>query len=199
MINVNHPSSKVEVGPAPTPRAHTCGAASPAAPFLLRNSRLVSADMLELLAYLQDPELVARFQRRCGLVLVEAARPSQEETRAPSGTTVYADKARGQIQRRLEKQDNNSNYKHRENGCAAAAVSDVVYRWRWALLGYRCFSSNHTSPFKVQTHSRFGVYYANRTVTGFSSLSGRQIRIVFTFLPVCSGENLLPKAALSSS
>jgi len=30
--------------------------------------------MLQRLSYLQDSELVARFQRRCGLVLVEAAR-----------------------------------------------------------------------------------------------------------------------------
>ncbi|XP_034404535.1 sphingosine-1-phosphate phosphatase 2 [Cyclopterus lumpus] len=33
--------------------------------------------MLRRLSYLQDSELVARFQRRCGLVLVEAARPDR--------------------------------------------------------------------------------------------------------------------------
>uniref|UniRef100_UPI003AB0028F sphingosine-1-phosphate phosphatase 2 isoform X5 n=1 Tax=Centroberyx gerrardi TaxID=166262 RepID=UPI003AB0028F len=37
--------------------------------------------MLELLVYLHDPELVARFQRRCGLFLIEAAHHSGGKTR----------------------------------------------------------------------------------------------------------------------
>lgn len=88
--------------------------------------RLCSPDMLEVLTYLQGPELVARFQRRCGLYLVESAHHIHRSTPTPSGETVYAEKAG--VSRRLEErwdpQDNNSNYKYKENGCAVS-VSDA--------------------------------------------------------------------------
>ena len=70
--------------------------------------------MLELLAYLNGPEPVARFQRRCGLFLVEAARDSRGRTRAPAHTDK---KPCGQVQGTWDHQDNNSQYKYTENGC----------------------------------------------------------------------------------
>lgn len=81
--------------------------------------------MLELLTYLHDPELVARFQRRCGLYFVEAAHHRQGRATAPSETPVYADKPRGQLNGRWDHQDSNSNYKHKQNGCAVD-VSPLV-------------------------------------------------------------------------
>ncbi|KAL7400791.1 hypothetical protein ABVT39_017901 [Epinephelus coioides] len=72
--------------------------------------------MLELLAYLHDSELVAQFQRRCGLFLVDAAHHSKERTRAPTGTPVHAEEPRGQLKGRWDHQDKNSNYQYKENG-----------------------------------------------------------------------------------
>lgn len=74
--------------------------------------------MLELLAYLQDPELVARFQRRCGLFLVEAAHHSRGRTHVSTGTALQADKPRGQLSAKWDQQDKNSNFTHEANGYA---------------------------------------------------------------------------------
>lgn len=81
--------------------------------------------MLELLSHLHGPELVARFQRRCGLFLVEPARHGRgtaaaaaTTTRAPpEEATVHADRPRAQLQGRWDHRDNNSNYKYEEDGC----------------------------------------------------------------------------------
>lgn len=72
--------------------------------------------MLDLLVYLQDPELVARFQRRCGLFLVEDAHHSLYTTHAAKGAAAHADKPCGQQRIRRETQDKNSNFKHEANG-----------------------------------------------------------------------------------
>ncbi|XP_042343210.1 sphingosine-1-phosphate phosphatase 2 [Plectropomus leopardus] len=72
--------------------------------------------MLELLAYLHDSELVARFQRRCGLFLIEAAHHSGGRTRARTGAPVHAEEARGQVKGRWDRQDKNSNYQYKDNG-----------------------------------------------------------------------------------
>lgn len=71
--------------------------------------------MLDLPMYLQDPELVARFQRRCGLFLVEDAHHSLNATHASKGS---ADKPCGQLRIRRDTQDKNSNFKHEANGYA---------------------------------------------------------------------------------
>ncbi|XP_070827207.1 sphingosine-1-phosphate phosphatase 2 [Chaetodon trifascialis] len=92
--------------------------------------------MLELLAYLQDPELVARFQRRCGLFLVEAAHHSGGRTRDPEPTPVHADKPREQLRGRWDHQDKNSNYKHKENGYAVGGCSKPQYEVRNWLLHF---------------------------------------------------------------
>lgn len=84
----------------------------------------VQPDMPELLAYLNDPELVARFQRRCGLFLVEGAHHAR------------AEKPRGQLRGRWDHQDSNSNYKYKENGCAVNGCSKPQYEVRNWLLHY---------------------------------------------------------------
>ncbi|KAM9358627.1 sphingosine-1-phosphate phosphatase 2 [Symphorus nematophorus] len=83
--------------------------------------------MLDLLDYLHDPELVARFQRRCGLFLVDAAHP---RTVAP----VHADRPRGQLRGRWEHQDKNSNYK--QNGYSDSGCSRPQYKVRNWLLHF---------------------------------------------------------------
>uniref|UniRef100_A0A3Q2QZE4 Sphingosine-1-phosphate phosphatase 2 n=2 Tax=Fundulus heteroclitus TaxID=8078 RepID=A0A3Q2QZE4_FUNHE len=63
--------------------------------------------MQELLAYLQDPELVARFQRRCGLYLMEGSNRG-------SGR-ITGEKPREQQEGSWDHQDRNSNYEYKEN------------------------------------------------------------------------------------
>lgn len=63
---------------------------------------------MALLDYLQDPELVARFQRRCGLFLVESARCNGGATHAPIGTASPSSEPRGQLEGK--QQENNSNF-----------------------------------------------------------------------------------------
>ncbi|XP_035009329.1 sphingosine-1-phosphate phosphatase 2 [Hippoglossus stenolepis] len=95
--------------------------------------------MLELLTYLNGPEPVARFQRLCGLFLVEAARDSRGRTRAPA----HADnKPCGQVQGTWDHQDNNSEYKYMENGCGVGGCSRPQYEVRnWLLHFLFLFSS----------------------------------------------------------
>ncbi|XP_061924588.1 sphingosine-1-phosphate phosphatase 2-like isoform X1 [Entelurus aequoreus] len=64
--------------------------------------------MREALAYLHDSELVAGFQRRCGLFLVEV-------TRHRRGGAI--DQSVGPHQKTWDHQDSKSNYKYGENGC----------------------------------------------------------------------------------
>ncbi|XP_042270063.1 sphingosine-1-phosphate phosphatase 2 [Thunnus maccoyii] len=98
--------------------------------------------MLELLAYLHGPELVAGFQRRCGLFLVEAAHHSQGMTRAPA-TPDHTDKPCGQLKTRWDHQDNNSNYKYKGNGCTAGGCTRPQYEVRnWLLHFLFLFSAS---------------------------------------------------------
>ncbi|KAK2846872.1 hypothetical protein Q5P01_009871 [Channa striata] len=77
--------------------------------------------MPELLTYLHDPELVARFQRRCGLFPVEAAHHRRGTARAPPGT---------------REQDNNSNYKQPEKGWGDGSCPKPQYEVRNNLLHF---------------------------------------------------------------
>lgn len=80
--------------------------------------------------FLQDPELVARFQRRCGLFLVVGAphAPGKEKgTAVPNGTRINGETTRGHLKARLNHQDRNCNYKHTGNG--GAAVSPLSDLW----------------------------------------------------------------------
>lgn len=71
--------------------------------------------MRELLAYLHDPELVARFQRLCGLFLVEPAHRGR--AREPTGTG--REEGPAQLRAKAKQQDQNSNVTHEANGYAA--------------------------------------------------------------------------------
>ncbi|XP_034721138.1 sphingosine-1-phosphate phosphatase 2 isoform X1 [Etheostoma cragini] len=95
-----------------------------------------SPDMLKLLTYLHDSELVARFQRRCGLVLVEGAHPSLVRLSSPRGTPAHAEVPRGQLKGGRDHQDNNSNYKYKEIECAVAGCSRPQYEVRNWLLHF---------------------------------------------------------------
>ncbi|XP_074536423.1 sphingosine-1-phosphate phosphatase 2 [Halichoeres trimaculatus] len=88
--------------------------------------------MLELLAYLHDSELVARFQRRCGLFLIEATNHTKGSTRAQIGTPG----ARGQVEGRWDHQDKNCNFTHKENGHAIVNGSQPQYKVRNWLLHF---------------------------------------------------------------
>uniref|UniRef100_UPI003AADE3BB sphingosine-1-phosphate phosphatase 2 isoform X1 n=1 Tax=Centroberyx gerrardi TaxID=166262 RepID=UPI003AADE3BB len=92
--------------------------------------------MLELLVYLHDPELVARFQRRCGLFLIEAAHHSGGKTRVSTGTQTHADKPRGQLKDRRDHQEkhSNCNVKYEENGGAVGGRGRPQYEVRNWLL-----------------------------------------------------------------
>lgn len=79
--------------------------------------------MRELLAYLHNPELVARFQRRCGLYLVESARHGR--TYEPTGTG--SEKGPAQLRAKAKQQDQNSNVTHETNGYVAN-VSQIKYK-----------------------------------------------------------------------
>ncbi|KAG7237187.1 hypothetical protein INR49_032685 [Caranx melampygus] len=85
----------------------------------------LAPDMLDLLAYLHDPELVARFQRRCGLFPVEAAPRTRETSHAPP---AESDKARGQLRGRWDHQDKNSNYEYKENGSVAGELCQSTWQ-----------------------------------------------------------------------
>ncbi|CAN9511165.1 unnamed protein product [Ophioblennius macclurei] len=82
--------------------------------------------MLDLLAYLQDPELVARFQRRCGLFLIEA--PHHNQGKQTGNETL------GQPSGRWDHQDRNCNYDYKENGHVADVCGGPQYQVRnWPL------------------------------------------------------------------
>lgn len=92
--------------------------------------------MLKLLDYLQDPELVVRFQRLCGLIRVEAAHYSREKARA---STELADKSR---EGKSDQQDRNSNFIHKKNGYVVGDSSKPRYEVRnWLLHVLFLFSA----------------------------------------------------------
>ncbi|XP_030008793.1 sphingosine-1-phosphate phosphatase 2 [Sphaeramia orbicularis] len=91
--------------------------------------------MSELLAYLHASELVARFQKRCGLSLIEDAHHSPGGTRsAPAGTPVHAHTLRGQLKRRSDQQDQNSNFEYKQNGFIVSGRCRPQYEVRNWLL-----------------------------------------------------------------
>ncbi|XP_022078155.2 sphingosine-1-phosphate phosphatase 2 [Acanthochromis polyacanthus] len=97
--------------------------------------------MQELLAYLQDPELVARFQRRCGLFLVGASHPSRRRTGGHTGASVRDEGQQEQLRKNWDHQDSNSNYKYKENGCADSSRPQYEVR-NWLLHILFLFSAS---------------------------------------------------------
>ncbi|KAK7882762.1 hypothetical protein WMY93_028936 [Mugilogobius chulae] len=95
----------------------------------------------ELASYLQDSELVARFQRRCGLHLVrgeegEEAQKTEEQVRKSSVGTAEEDAAaagaRGSLRQRSD--NNNSSVDYKENGHCVKEQSGPEYEVRRPLL-----------------------------------------------------------------
>ncbi|KAM4742864.1 sphingosine-1-phosphate phosphatase 2 [Anableps anableps] len=70
--------------------------------------------MQELMDDLQDPELVARFQRRCGLYLVEGSNRGPGRTRPVNGAPITWEKPWRQLEGSGDHQDSNSNYKYKD-------------------------------------------------------------------------------------
>ncbi|XP_026047333.1 sphingosine-1-phosphate phosphatase 2 isoform X2 [Astatotilapia calliptera] len=126
---------------------------------------------MELLTYLHDSELVARFQRRCGLFLVESAHLKPE-------------RPRGQLVRdRLDHQDRNSNYKYKENGYASRLVMYVGQVMKDVLKLPRPFS-----PPVVKLETRVDAEYGlpsthamAATAISFTLLLSATSRIQFQF------------------
>lgn len=97
-----------------------------------------AAVVSELLEHLQDSELVARFQRRCGLHLVvreeEAYHNNTDDTRAQTGTAGLR-KARGGLRQRCELlHDDNSNVDYKQNGQCVKERSKLEYEVRSPAL-----------------------------------------------------------------
>nr|XP_049580701.1 sphingosine-1-phosphate phosphatase 2 isoform X2 [Syngnathus scovelli] len=80
---------------------------------------ICSPAKLEALVYLQDSELVAAFQRRCGLYLARATRQSRRMAHA--GTSDHIHQSRGLRKTTLDHQDSNSNYEYEKNNCSTPA------------------------------------------------------------------------------
>lgn len=99
--------------------------------------------MLEFLAYLHDSELVASFQRRCGLHLVEAAHHNPVKTRAQTGTENHADsKSREDLHKRFKQHYKNSNVEYKQNGyCVNGQVKPHYEVRNWPLHFLFLFSS----------------------------------------------------------
>ncbi|XP_037829374.1 sphingosine-1-phosphate phosphatase 2 [Kryptolebias marmoratus] len=100
--------------------------------------------MLELLEYLLDPELVARFQRRCGLFLVKASCHGPGRTQFQKTVRIHGEEPHGSQKGRWDHQDKNSNYKSSLNGsCAANSCSRPQYEVKnWLLHFLFLFSSS---------------------------------------------------------
>ncbi|XP_028319700.1 sphingosine-1-phosphate phosphatase 2 isoform X1 [Gouania willdenowi] len=91
---------------------------------------LPSPVLPEPLAYLHDPELVARFQRRCGLFLIQ---PGGTGTGSgPQNSTGTG--ARGHLRAQCDQDNNNSNDKYRQNGHAVDESSRPQYEAKNWLL-----------------------------------------------------------------
>lgn len=79
--------------------------------------------MLKLLKYLHGSEFVAKFQRACGLFLIEAAHQNGNWVHPPRETPLIDAEAPHQLARLrcgnghvITNDDSNSNDKHKENG-----------------------------------------------------------------------------------
>lgn len=80
---------------------------------------------LELLEYLQNPELVARFQRRCGLFLLESARCNGRMTHAPPGTASRSAEPRARLEGKQEEHEDEHHSNFQSDAERRAAIVSV--------------------------------------------------------------------------
>ncbi|KAM9452898.1 sphingosine-1-phosphate phosphatase 2 [Salvelinus alpinus] len=98
--------------------------------------------MLKLLKYLHGSELVAKFQRACGLFLIEAAHQNGNWVHPPRETPLIDAEAPHQLARLrcgnghviTNEKDSNSNDKHKENGYSVGVSARPQYEVRNRLL-----------------------------------------------------------------
>ncbi|XP_023834640.1 sphingosine-1-phosphate phosphatase 2 [Salvelinus sp. IW2-2015] len=98
--------------------------------------------MLKLLKYLHGSELVAKFQRACGLFLIEAAHQNGNWVHPPRETPLIDAEAPHQLARLrcgnghviTNEKDSNSNDKHKENGYSVGVSASPQYEVRNRLL-----------------------------------------------------------------
>ncbi|MEQ2298991.1 hypothetical protein AMECASPLE_010900, partial [Ameca splendens] len=93
-------------------------------------------DMQELLAFLQDPELVARFQRRCGLYLAEGLTRDHGKTRPANGAPITGEKTLGHMDGSWDHQDGNFNYRYKQDSVPVEDCRKPRYEVRNWLLHY---------------------------------------------------------------
>ncbi|XP_047248373.1 sphingosine-1-phosphate phosphatase 2 isoform X1 [Girardinichthys multiradiatus] len=92
--------------------------------------------MQELLAFLQDPELVARFQRRCGLYLAEGLTRDHDKTRPANGAPITGEKTLGHMDGSWDHQDGNINYRYKQDSVPVEDCRKPRYEVRNRLLHY---------------------------------------------------------------
>ncbi|XP_014070572.2 LOW QUALITY PROTEIN: sphingosine-1-phosphate phosphatase 2-like [Salmo salar] len=97
--------------------------------------------MLKLLKYLHGSEFVAKFQRACGLFLIEAAHQNGNWVHPPRETPLIDAEAPHQLARLrcgnghvITNDDSNSNDKHKENGYSVGVSARPQYEVRNRLL-----------------------------------------------------------------
>lgn len=91
--------------------------------------------------YLQNPELVARFQRRCGLFLVEGARCNGGTTHAPTGAASPSREPRGQLEGKREEQEKNA--KVQSDARRRAAAVSVAKMQKVHIKGFKSITRTH--------------------------------------------------------
>lgn len=91
--------------------------------------------------YLQNPELVARFQRRCGLFLVEGARCNGGTTHAPTGAASPFREPRGQLEGKREEQEKNA--KVQSDARRRAAAVSVAKMQKVHIKGFKSIARTH--------------------------------------------------------
>ncbi|KAG9342182.1 hypothetical protein JZ751_017182 [Albula glossodonta] len=102
--------------------------------------------MLKFIMYLQDSELVASFQRKCGLFAIEIEHQCSDETKLvrdiknpPDDRLTAKQRGNGNVKERLigsETHDSNSNYKYETTGHKADGAYWPRYQVRNMLFYY---------------------------------------------------------------
>lgn len=107
--------------------------------------------MPELLTYLHGSELVVRFQRRCGLYLLEAEHHSCARSCSPTANGHAGPRGVKQLEDRHNIQDNkHNNNQYKENGCGTPVsvffFSSIANKQNWIICSTatagKCFNDH---------------------------------------------------------